>query len=100
MRLGDSMPGLLSSFPDTDWNSDARLLVWRPKGVLDDDLADRIVEFVELEELICDAPFHRYTDFTGLTHIRLRFGHVFRMSERRRESCTGKELVRSAFFCD
>jgi hypothetical protein len=90
---------ILSSFDDTRWHPEMRLLTWHPQGILDDELADRILEFIELEERIADGPFHRYTDFNGLTQIRMKFGHTFQIAERRREGYAG-ELVKSAFFCD
>jgi hypothetical protein len=74
-------------------------LTWHPQGILDDELADRILEFVELEENGTDGPFNRYTDLNGLTHIRMKFGHSFQIAERRRRGYVGKP-VKSAFFCD
>jgi hypothetical protein len=90
---------ILSGFPHTRWHPEVRLLTWHPQGVLDDELADRILEFVELEEHVADGPFHRYADLNGLTHIRLKFGHSFQIAERRRSGYAGQP-VKSAFFCD
>ena len=74
-------------------------MTWHPRGTLDDALADRIVELIECEERVADAPLHRYTDFSGLSEIRLRFGHTFQIAERRLAGYTG-EPVKSAIFCD
>ena len=54
---------------------------------------------LESEERIADAPFHRYTDFYGLTEIRLKFGHAFQIAEHRRTGYAG-EPVKSAFVSD
>ena len=93
------MPSVLKDFPGTRYHAEARLVTWHPRGVLDDELADRIIEFIEAEERIADAPFHRYTDFGGLTEIHLKFGHAFKIAERRRAGYAG-ESVKSAFFSD
>lgn len=92
-------PPVLKDFPNTHFYPEARLIMWHPRGVLDDALADKIVQFIETEEHRDSAPFHRYTDFSGLTQIRLQFGHTFRISEQRRAGHTG-EQVKSAFYCN
>jgi hypothetical protein len=90
---------ILTGFPNTRWHAEVRVMTWHPQGILDDELADRILEFVELEEQLADGPFHRYTDLNGLTHIHLQFGHSFQIAERRRSGYAG-EPVKSAFACD
>ena len=94
------MPEILKDFPDTRWHPDVRLMTWHPRGVLDDDLADRIMAFVETEERIADGPFNRYADFSGLTGIRLKFGHAFQLAERRKATFIDRGPVKSAIFCD
>ena len=49
------------------------------------------------EERVEEVPFHRYADFSGLTHIRLKVGHVFQIAKHRRGV---SEPVKSAFFSD
>jgi hypothetical protein len=90
---------ILKALPHTQYHPEARLVTWHPCGVFDDELADRIVEFIESEERIAEAPFHRYTDFNGLTEIRLKFGHAFQIAEHRRAGYAS-ESVKSAFVSD
>ena len=94
------MSEVLKGFPETRWYADVRLVTWHPRGVLDDELADRIIDFMESEERIADAPFHRYADFDGLTEIQLKFGHAFRIAERRKAFYGGGPPVKSAIYCD
>jgi hypothetical protein len=94
------MPEILKDLPETRWYEDVRLVMWHPRGVLDDALADRIVDFIESEERIADAPFHRYVDFDALTEIRLQFGHAFQTAERRKTFYAGGPPVKSAIYCD
>jgi hypothetical protein len=93
------MPLAIERIANTHFHSEAKLLTWHPRGVFDDDVADRMVEFLEFEEDLM-GPFNRYTDLNGLTEIRLRFGHTFELAQRRRERFAGEQRVKSAIFCD
>ena len=95
----EAPPAILMAFPHTQYHPEARLVTWHPRGVFDDALADRIVEFIDSEEHIADAPFHRSTDFNGLTEIHLKFGHAFQIAEHRHAGYAG-EPVKSAFVSD
>src|SRR5215470_16471238 len=93
----EPLAALLNAVPHTRYHSEWRLLTWHPRGLLDDALADRIVALIGSEEHIEQVPFHRYADFSGLTHIRLKVGHVFDIAKQRRAV---SEPVKSAFFSD
>lgn len=85
------------AFPGTWYHPKLKLLTWHPHGVLNDAFADQIIEFVEMEECIQDMPFDRYTDLSGLTHIKLKIAHIFKIARRRR---LVKQPVKSAFFAE
>jgi hypothetical protein len=91
------LSALLKTFPYTRYYPEWRLLTWHPRGLFDDALADKIIVAVGSEEHVEEVPFHRYTDFSGLTHIRLKVGHIFDVAKLRR---TASEPVKSAFFSD
>jgi hypothetical protein len=96
--LSEKPPELIrKAFPRTWYHPRLKLLTWHPRGVLNDAFADQIVEFVEMEERIQDAPFDRYTDLSGLTQIKLKVAHIFKTARRRRQV---KQPVKSAFFAD
>jgi hypothetical protein len=63
------------AFPRTWYHSRWRLLAWYPRGVLNEVFADQVIEFIEMEERIQEAPFDRYADLSGLTHIRIGINH-------------------------
>src|SRR6478609_4867057 len=90
---------ILRVLPQMRYYPEARLVTAHPRGVLNDEVADRIVEFIASQEQIADTPFHRYTDFNGLTEIHLKVGHVFNIAEVRRANYVG-ERVKSAFVSD
>jgi len=88
---------LLKTVPHTRYHAEWNLMTWHPRGVFDDALADEVVGVIQSEEDHGEAPFHRYTEFSGLTEIRLKIGHVFQIAEQRREAV---EQVKSAFFAE
>jgi hypothetical protein len=55
-------------FPRTWYHPRWRLLTWYPRGVLNEAFADQVIEFIEMEERVQEAPFDRYADLSGLTH--------------------------------
>jgi hypothetical protein len=91
------LSALLKTFPHTRYYPEWRLLTWHPRGLFDDALADKLIEVIGSEERVEEEPFHRYSDFSGLTHIRLKVGHVFQIAKHRHSV---PEPVKSAFFSD
>jgi hypothetical protein len=85
------------AFPRTWFNPRWHLLTWYPRGVLNEAFADQVIEFIEMEECIQEAPFDRYADLSGLTHIRIGIDHIIFSARRRR---TVKQPVKSALFAD
>ena len=84
-------------FPRTWYHRRWRLLTRYPCGVLNEAFADQVIEFIEMEEGIQEAPFDRYADLSGLTHIRIGIDHIIYSARRRR---TVKQPVKSALFAD
>jgi hypothetical protein len=85
------------AFPRTWYHPRWRLLTWFPRGVLNEPFADQVVEFIEMEERIQEAPFDRYADLSGLTHIRIGIDHIIHTARRRRKV---KHPVKMALFAD
>src|SRR5258708_40312061 len=88
---------ILKNFPGTRHYPRFKLTTWRPRGILDEALADKLIAFIEWEEYIQDAPFDRYTDLSGITEIQASVEHVIETARRRRFV---REPVKSAFFAD
>jgi len=65
--------------------------------VLNEAFADQVIEFIEMEERIQEAPFDRYADLSGLTHIRIGIDHIIDTARRRRKV---KQPAKSALFSD
>jgi hypothetical protein len=86
------------SFPDTRYHAPWQLMTWRPSGTFDDDLLDRVIDFVELEERSLEVSFNRLADLSALTEIRLKIGHVFKIAEHRSEALAGRGPVKTAIY--
>ena len=55
---------------------DGPLMVGRPKGVLDGELATKIVEFVEIKEVLIERGFNRFCDMTQINGINLALNEI------------------------
>jgi hypothetical protein len=84
-------------FPRTWYFPKWRLLTWHPQGVLNAAFAAQVLDFVEMQEHIQEAPFDRYMDASGLTDIRLKLDHVITIARRRRKA---RQPVKSALMAD
>jgi hypothetical protein len=83
--------------PDVTFIEAARLLIWRPRGVLNETLINQITAFIGEEELIFGRPFNRFSDLSALDAIDLNFEYVFRVALHRRLSYKGPP-VKSGFL--
>jgi hypothetical protein len=90
-----SVEYLLKNFPGTRYYPNFKLTTWHPQGTFDAALANKIIEFIEWEEYIQDAPFDRYTDLSSIAEIRIGIGSMIEIARRRRFV---REPVKSAIF--
>ena len=82
------------------YHPDHRLIAWQPHGTLDDLMLNEIADWlVDIEKP--SLPFRqskRFIDFSRLTAVAVRPGHVFKVARRRAKQFTGVEPVRTALF--
>lgn len=74
------------------------LLVCRPKGTLDGEIARRLVEVIEIKEADLETGFNRFCDLTHLEGINLSIGEIESMATRRRDYNPNLFQVKSAFL--
>ncbi len=74
------------------------LLVGRPKGVLDAETINKIVEFIEIKEEQTETGFDRFCDLTRLESINLSFDEVQQLAKRRSLFNPNDFRVKSAFL--
>ena len=70
--------------PDVSFHTEQRLMVWRPRGVLDEKMVNQITTFIGSQEATSKIPFDRFTDTTLLDAIDLSFDYVFHVALYRR----------------
>jgi hypothetical protein len=83
---------------DVTYIEDVSLFVWRPRGVLDEAVVNKILVFVADQESRLGRPFDRFTDMSALNAVDLSFKYVFHVALYRRLSRAGREVVKSAFL--
>jgi len=84
--------------PDVTFHMKQRLMVWRPRGILDEKMVNQITTFIGSAEATSKSPFDRFTDTTLLDSINLSFDYMFHTALYRRRICAGHPRVKSAFL--
>jgi hypothetical protein len=84
--------------PDVECIEDNRLFIWRPRGVLDEAVVNKILVFLGDQEGKLSRAFNRFTDMSALKAVDLAFRYVFQVALYRRLSRAGRETVKSAFL--
>ena len=84
--------------PDVTFHTAPRLMVWRPRGVLDEKMVNQITTFIGSAEATSKTTFNRFTDTTLLEAIDLSFDYIFHVALYRRMSSAGHPKIKSAFL--
>ena len=82
--------------PDVLFHQDLRLIVWRPRSVLNETAVNKIIEFLGKREAASNKPFNRFTDTLAVDAVDLTFKYIFHVSLFRRLSYAGCPPVKSA----
>jgi hypothetical protein len=75
------------------------LILWAPRGILDQPMVNEIIAFTETAEKRTLQPFNRFIDMSALDMVDLNFKFVFHVALGRRLSAAAKPAVKSAFYC-
>ena len=84
--------------PDVQFREDLHLLVWRPRGVLDEAAVNKVLVDLLRKESMAAKPFNRFCDLSAVESFHLTFKFVFHVALHRRLSYAGREPVKSAFY--
>src|SRR5467141_3602047 len=84
--------------PDVEFHDDIRLLIYRPRGVIDEAAVKRVVDVVEDLEARLQKPFNRFSDTLAADEVELNFKYVIHVSLCRRLSYAGHPPVKSAIL--
>ena len=80
------------------FRKDLSLLLWKPRGVLDQSTVNEMVEFIEAVEKRNSKPLNRFVDLSALDAVDLNFKFVFHVALGRRLSAAPRPAVKSAFY--
>ena len=84
--------------PDIEFHEDIRLLIYRPKGLINEAEINRVIGVIEGIEAASQQPFNRFS-YTSETHeVELNFHYVIQASLHRRLAHAGRVPVKSAIL--
>ena len=84
--------------PEIQFHQDIGLLVYRPRGVIDEAAVKRVVDVLEDLEAKLQEPFNRFSDTLAADEVELNFKYVIEVSLCRRLSYAGHPPVKSAIL--
>jgi hypothetical protein len=84
--------------PDIKFHEDIRLLIYRPKGVINEAEINRVIGVIEGIEAASQEPFNRFSDTSETHETQLNFKYVIQVSLHRRLSHKGRAPVKSAIL--
>jgi hypothetical protein len=84
--------------PDVEFHEDVRLLIYRPRGLMNEASVNKVVEIIEELEAGLKEPFNRFFDTLGHDEVELNFRHVIQISLHRRLSYAGRPPIKSAIL--
>jgi hypothetical protein len=84
--------------PDVEFHDDIRLLIYRPRGVIDEAAVQEVVDVLEDLEAKLQKPFNRFSDTLAADEVELNFKYVIQVSLCRRLSYAGHPPVKSAIL--
>jgi hypothetical protein len=84
--------------PDIQFHEALHLIVWKPRGILDEAAVNKILVDLLRREAAAAKPFNRFCDLSLVESFHLTFKYVFHVALHRRLSYAGREPIKSAFY--
>jgi hypothetical protein len=78
------------------FRKDLSLILWKPRGILDESTVNEVVEFIEAVEKGNREPLNRFSDLSALDAVDLNFEFVLHVALGRRLSAAPRPGVKSA----
>jgi hypothetical protein len=66
--------------PEVEFYEDARLLVWRPRGLVNKTAVNKIITVLGELETMLKEPFNRFADTVQAHAVDLNFEYIIRVS--------------------
>ena len=83
---------------DVEFHENIRLLIYRPRGLIDEAAINEVISVIEDLEASTQEPFNRFSDTTEAHEIELNFKYVIRVSLHLRLLHKGRAPVKSAIL--
>jgi hypothetical protein len=83
---------------DVEFHEDIRLLIYRPRGLIDEPAIKKVVSVLEDLEAKLQAPFNRFSDTLAAHEVELNFKYIIQVSLHRRLAYAGRPPVKSAIL--
>jgi hypothetical protein len=84
--------------PEIEFHPDIRLLIYRPRGLIDEPVLNKVVSVIEELEAATQEPFNRFSDTSEIHEVELNFKYVIHVSLHRRLFHKGRAPVKSAIL--
>jgi hypothetical protein len=89
---------IMNAPPGVECLEDARLFIWRPRGLLNEAVLNKILTFITAQEGRFGRQFNRFTDLFLVDAVDLTFKYIFHFALYRRLSRIGREPLKSAIL--
>jgi hypothetical protein len=80
------------------FHAEARLLVWRPRGMLDENVVSDAVAALNQLEMELHEPFNRFSDTAGIEQVDLNYEYVISVALYRRFAYAHRPPIKSAIL--
>ena len=83
---------------EIEFYQDLCLLIYRPRGLIDEAAINKIISVIEDIEANTQEPFNRFSDTSATPEVELNFRYVIQVALHRRLSHAGRPPVKSAIL--
>ena len=84
--------------PDVEFHEDIRLIVWRPHGLVNKAVVNRIISVLGELETAFKEPFNRFSDTVAADVVDLNFEYIIHVSLYRRSFYGKRPPIKSAIL--
>jgi hypothetical protein len=84
--------------PDVEFYEDIRLIVWRPRGLVDKAAVNKIITVIGELETRSEEPFNRFSDTVRADAVDLNFEYIIHVSLYRRSFYGKRPPIKSAIL--
>jgi hypothetical protein len=84
--------------PDVHFHEDIRLIIYRPRGLLNEAAVNKIIKVIGDLEARLDEPFDRFSDTLGHDEVELNFRYIIHVSLYRRLTYSNRPPIKSAIL--